>query len=321
MKQFKFCHWNFTALEYKGAETFLNRMAGKGWALCRVDDRSAAASFRRTQEPPVYCVDLFDHCSQSEIDEYVGLCESSGWRLSCVSRKRMYIYQSEPGKQPVSLQTDDRLELENLRENGGAGGILFLHALTSVLWIVFIKVLLLDLFVAGYEPSMLAWYVCMTALMVCLSLYSLYKLCFYLFFTHRCKAEMRESGQMYRIAADRLEKLRRFNAAVDMGLFAAAYLILFWFYGMYLLLAREWPGAQEAALYGVNLAIGILFLCSAIFWAVGSAGCLTAAEGTGRPFWWLRIVGWFLFYIGCFNIVSVLRSWEWYLRWAAEWLH
>lgn len=101
----------YEAMNYKAAQTWLNRKAAQGWGLKHIY-LGCIARLQR-MERPSHFVDLdirggFD--GGTDVD-YLQLCSDAGWEL--VQQLRgMLLFRSAPGKSPAPIQTDGELEWE-----------------------------------------------------------------------------------------------------------------------------------------------------------------------------------------------------------------
>ena len=110
-----FAYLNYLAPDAKALEAELNRRAARGWALQWF--LAGLACFRRTERRDLkYCVELLpprehtDDWRQAR-EDYLDLCADAGWDLidQTVSFR---IFASQPGRDPVPLQTDPALDFE-----------------------------------------------------------------------------------------------------------------------------------------------------------------------------------------------------------------
>lgn len=112
MKNRKYTLFSFSGDVYKGVEQYLNDQAARGWELERVG--SYFARFRATDRTDLkYSVDLVSG-KKEEQAEYLELCREAGWD-QVGRRGRMAIFASQPGRNPVPVQTDPQLERSNYR--------------------------------------------------------------------------------------------------------------------------------------------------------------------------------------------------------------
>lgn len=105
----------YEAMNYKAAQTWLNRRAAQGWGLKHIY-LGCIARLQR-MERPSHFVDL-DIRSTFDGDtdpDYLQLCSDAGWEL--VQQLRgMLLFRSAPGKSPAPIQTDGELEWERFWE-------------------------------------------------------------------------------------------------------------------------------------------------------------------------------------------------------------
>ena len=110
-----FAYLNYLAPDAKALEAELDRRAARGWALQWL--LAGLACFRRTERRDLkYCVELLppeertDEARQARQD-YLDLCADAGWDL--IDQTTTFrIFASQPGRDPVPLQTDPALDFE-----------------------------------------------------------------------------------------------------------------------------------------------------------------------------------------------------------------
>ena len=111
MSEKKWGFFPFDAMDYKAAQTYLDKKAEQDWVLDKVFlkwfARFVPAEGRR------HCVelDLNTELYEDTGDDYLQLCEDAGWEPTANVR-RMRIFRSKIGRHPVPLQTDNELEAE-----------------------------------------------------------------------------------------------------------------------------------------------------------------------------------------------------------------
>lgn len=111
MKKRKWGFFPFDAMDYKAAQSWLDKKAAQGWVLDRVFLRTFARFV--PSEGRYHCVDLeFPRVFDDQPDaDYVRFCEDAGWELTAAVRG-MLIFRSRPGHSPAPLQTDAGMEAE-----------------------------------------------------------------------------------------------------------------------------------------------------------------------------------------------------------------
>ena len=113
--QTAFAYLHYLAPDAKALEAELDRRAARGWALQWL--LAGLACFRRTERRDLkYCVELLppeertDEARQARQD-YLDLCADAGWDL--IDQTTTFrIFASQPGRDPVPLQTDPALDFE-----------------------------------------------------------------------------------------------------------------------------------------------------------------------------------------------------------------
>ena len=109
----------FNLYDYQGVEEHLSAMAAKGWRLEKANN--SLWTYRRTAPAQVrYAVTYSPELSQFDPGPTEGqarledLCEAAGWEKVC-DWLQMQIFSTE-AKDPVPLETDEALRLENIHQ-------------------------------------------------------------------------------------------------------------------------------------------------------------------------------------------------------------
>lgn len=113
MSDRKWGFFPFEAMDYKAAQSYLDKKSEQGWVL----DKLYCKRFARfvPAEGRYHCVDLdlnTDLHTETD-DSYLKLCEDAGWE-PVVNVRNMLVFRSQPGKRPLPLQTDAEMEAEQL---------------------------------------------------------------------------------------------------------------------------------------------------------------------------------------------------------------
>lgn len=121
----------FDAMDYKAAQTYLDKKSAQGWVLDRIYLKCLARFV--PAEGRYHFVDLelsgaFDDGPDSD---YLQLCEDAGWEL-IVSVRNMLVFRSRPGQHPTPLQTDAGMEAERFWKKHVRKNILFILGLLVV---------------------------------------------------------------------------------------------------------------------------------------------------------------------------------------------
>ena len=178
MKQYKWGFFPFDAMDYKAAQSYLDKKADAGWVL----DKLYLARFARFVPAESRChyvdLDLHDAPDDSPDPDYLQLCEDAGWELR-KSVRGMLIFRSQSGRHPVPIQTDEGIEADRfwkkyMRKN-------FLGLLVALL--ILISVLLL-LFFLPSRSAPVSELLCSNSVLllllwaVCVAAYLIWSVCF-----------------------------------------------------------------------------------------------------------------------------------------------
>ena len=111
MSEKKWGIFPFDAMDYKAAQTYLDKKAEKGWVL----DKLYLKWFARfvPAQGRYHCVEL-DLNTELHVetgDDYLQLCRDAGWE-PVANVRRMQIFRSQVGRHPAPIQTDAELEAE-----------------------------------------------------------------------------------------------------------------------------------------------------------------------------------------------------------------
>ncbi len=111
----RFGFFGFLTIDYRAAQTYLDKMASEGWALARVW-LGVAARFRRTDRTDLhYYVDIAQPVAE-DTPEYRAHCRETGWeRLYTV--RYMNIYRSLPGAETKPIHGEDRETYRRYQSN------------------------------------------------------------------------------------------------------------------------------------------------------------------------------------------------------------
>lgn len=108
--------WTFSSLDYKAAERYLEKMAAKGFLLQEIDDRYNIMAYFEKREPQEvhYCIDGISGTDEEKA-VYLQLAGDSGWHLMTYLNGQA-VFVSEPGRNPVPIQTDWQEEYRQIRK-------------------------------------------------------------------------------------------------------------------------------------------------------------------------------------------------------------
>lgn len=135
MSVHKWGFFPFDAMDFKAAQTYLDKKAGAGWVL----DKLFFKWFARfvPAEGRVHYVDLDLHGTLDDGPDpnYLQLCEDAGWEL--VKRaKGMLLFRSLPGRHPAPIQTDEGIEADRFWKK---------YVLKNFLWLLIVLLIFVPL--------------------------------------------------------------------------------------------------------------------------------------------------------------------------------
>ncbi|PHV69519.1 hypothetical protein CS063_15460 [Sporanaerobium hydrogeniformans] len=98
----------FMTLDYKALQIYLNQMAAKGYELKQITKVLPFGKFEKSEEAKSrsYYVDIFD---KQEEEDYIALCEESGWTYSGAIHV-MKVFKQKEKKEAIPIQTDVEIE-------------------------------------------------------------------------------------------------------------------------------------------------------------------------------------------------------------------
>lgn len=109
----------FTFYDRTGIQNLLEKQAQKGWMLEKIS--SWGWKFRRIEPADIHFAvtyfpkaSAFDPCPSEEQQRLWEFCEHTGWKLAA-SNAQLQIFYNE-NENPVPIETDPQIELENIRE-------------------------------------------------------------------------------------------------------------------------------------------------------------------------------------------------------------
>lgn len=137
MSNFKWGFFPFDTLDYKAAQTYLDKKAADGWVLDHIYLRRFARFI--PSEGRYHCVDVGDTpVFEDDRDwNYIAFCEDAGWEL-VQSKRGMMFFRSKPGRHPVPIQTDAGMEAERFWKR---------HLRSNLIWQLILLLVVLPLFV------------------------------------------------------------------------------------------------------------------------------------------------------------------------------
>lgn len=112
MKQRRYALFAFLASDYQAAQAWLEEQDRRGWELQSLSYWLPTARLvPKTREDIRYCVDLTRGYRDPSFapDGFDQLVRDSGWTLVGTTRSGLDVYQSQPGRDPVPIQTDPEL--------------------------------------------------------------------------------------------------------------------------------------------------------------------------------------------------------------------
>ena len=145
--------WFFGALDYKAAEAYLEKQAGRGYLLKAVGTPYPfSATYQRTEPKQVkYSIDgVFG--TEEEKREYIDFAKDGGWHKTAQCGGAI-IFASEEGKSPPPMQTDWEEEYRRMRRSLWKTDIPVGITVLGICWIMskldvdFLKALLREEFI------------------------------------------------------------------------------------------------------------------------------------------------------------------------------
>ncbi|MBQ1208554.1 MAG: DUF2812 domain-containing protein [Lachnospiraceae bacterium] len=115
MKMKKRCINTFLFYDYDQVTAHLERMARKGWLLCKIT--KLFWEYQRIESADIcFAVSYFpeasalEPCPGEQLREYWDYCEAAGWKLAAEWEQMQIMYSTD--KKPIPLETDEQIKLE-----------------------------------------------------------------------------------------------------------------------------------------------------------------------------------------------------------------
>ena len=120
MREKKRCIAQFTFYDRTGIQSYLEKMAKKGWMLEKVNN--FYWQFRRIEPKDIhFAVTYFPKASEFDPEPGEGqkdlyaFCEQAGWKFIAQTAQLQIFYNEE--EKPVPIETDAGVELENIHKS------------------------------------------------------------------------------------------------------------------------------------------------------------------------------------------------------------